>query len=103
MFLRFPHRNPYLSSSSLTSFFYTLSLHDASSDLVLVMFLGSSVGLTSCRQFPDTRASNDLERQGQEIFRYRSEEHTSELQSPMYLVCRLLLQKKKRWKELRTS
>src|SRR5437763_7012813 len=28
--------------------------------------------------------------------RTRSEEHTSELQSPMYLVCRLLLEKKKR-------
>src|SRR5437762_6668150 len=27
--------------------------------------------------------------------RLRSEEHTSELQSPMYLVCRLLLEKKK--------
>src|SRR5437764_1437459 len=27
----------------------------------------------------------------------RSEEHTSELQSPMYLVCRLLLEKKKRY------
>src|SRR5437763_9753273 len=27
--------------------------------------------------------------------RDRSEEHTSELQSPMYLVCRLLLEKKK--------
>src|SRR5437764_15343581 len=26
--------------------------------------------------------------------RRRSEEHTSELQSPMYLVCRLLLEKK---------
>src|SRR5437879_13016320 len=26
---------------------------------------------------------------------WRSEEHTSELQSPMYLVCRLLLEKKK--------
>src|SRR5437763_5357506 len=26
--------------------------------------------------------------------RSRSEEHTSELQSPMYLVCRLLLEKK---------
>src|SRR5437763_3482698 len=28
----------------------------------------------------------------------RSEEHTSELQSPMYLVCRLLLEKKKKQK-----
>src|SRR5437879_11005998 len=26
--------------------------------------------------------------------RFRSEEHTSELQSPMYLVCRLLLENK---------
>src|SRR5437762_9105683 len=30
-----------------------------------------------------------------EVARTRSEEHTSELQSPMYLVCRLLLEKKK--------
>src|ERR1039457_4645568 len=29
-------------------------------------------------------------------FRHRSEEHTSELQSPCNLVCRLLLEKKKR-------
>src|SRR5437762_10004079 len=29
------------------------------------------------------------------LFNARSEEHTSELQSPMYLVCRLLLEKKK--------
>src|SRR5437762_7904496 len=29
----------------------------------------------------------------------RSEEHTSELQSPMYLVCRLLLEKKKQTSE----
>src|SRR5437762_8033705 len=30
---------------------------------------------------------------------HRSEEHTSELQSPMYLVCRLLLEKKKQNKQ----
>src|SRR5437764_9850778 len=30
---------------------------------------------------------------------FRSEEHTSELQSPMYLVCRLLLEKKKKKKK----
>src|SRR5690348_18020160 len=28
-------------------------------------------------------------------FNWRSEEHTSELQSPVHLVCRLLLEKKK--------
>src|SRR5437762_8504580 len=32
----------------------------------------------------------------------RSEEHTSELQSPMYLVCRLLLEKKKQYADGRT-
>ena len=32
---------------------------------------------------------------GGEVGEGRSEEHTSELQSPMYLVCRLLLEKKK--------
>src|SRR5690348_18166356 len=30
------------------------------------------------------------------ISRVRSEEHTSELQSPVHLVCRLLLEKKKK-------
>src|SRR5437879_11000914 len=33
----------------------------------------------------------------------RSEEHTSELQSPMYLVCRLLLEKKKKIKKHKYS
>src|ERR1035441_10937272 len=32
---------------------------------------------------------------GCQIWRYRSEEHTSELQSLRHLVCRLLLEKKK--------
>src|SRR2546426_9350188 len=35
--------------------------------------------------------------------RRRSEEHTSELQSPCNLVCRLLLEKKKKIKEARRS
>src|SRR5437879_11530082 len=33
----------------------------------------------------------------------RSEEHTSELQSPMYLVCRLLLEKKKKTKRIKVQ
>src|SRR3712207_8945834 len=37
-------------------------------------------------------------RPAQEVLRkMRSEEHTSELQSRQYLVCRLLLEKKKQW------
>src|SRR5437762_11290328 len=43
---------------------------------------------------------SEIERVSGELFRAghykRSEEHTSELQSPMYLVCRLLLEKKKK-------
>src|SRR5437879_13678290 len=38
-------------------------------------------------------------RQRGRLHRLRSEEHTSELQSPMYLVCRLLLEKKKKNKK----
>src|SRR5690348_18108377 len=33
----------------------------------------------------------------------RSEEHTSELQSPVHLVCRLLLEKKKKQQTLQTT
>src|SRR5258708_23408203 len=39
--------------------------------------------------------SNSLQRQSLLMGRLRSEEHTSELQSPDHLVCRLLLEKKK--------
>src|SRR5437879_5430561 len=51
------------------------------------------------RQFARRRQKND--RRDAELLldllrRERSEEHTSELQSPMYLVCRLLLEKKKK-------
>src|SRR2546425_8110956 len=40
----------------------------------------------------------DVQRAGAELFAtsFRSEEHTSELQSLAYLVCRLLLEKKKK-------
>src|SRR2546429_6056212 len=42
---------------------------------------------------------------GHEVIAQRSEEHTSELQSRLHLVCRLLLEKKKdaRWVEEYTS
>src|SRR5437762_7656638 len=41
-------------------------------------------------------AGEDYEKILIRAFLARSEEHTSELQSPMYLVCRLLLEKKKK-------
>src|SRR3712207_6962183 len=55
--------------------------------------LSGHVGLNSPR-----RSSTRLVRGGGELFdeaAIRSEEHTSELQSRQYLVCRLLLEKKK--------
>src|SRR2546426_6618258 len=38
----------------------------------------------------------------EQINAYRSEEHTSELQSPCNLVCRLLLEKKKKRRNINT-
>src|SRR5688500_19735491 len=43
---------------------------------------------------PRRRNTKDLHGHGTESGRQRSEEHTSELQSPCNLVCRLLLEKK---------
>src|SRR5437764_4606757 len=43
-----------------------------------------------------TRARRSVPRPCRSHGEWRSEEHTSELQSPMYLVCRLLLEKKKK-------
>src|SRR5258708_24938959 len=56
--------------------------------------------LFDMRTDPETDAASDLP--ATNPLAKRSEEHTSELQSPDHLVCRLLLEKKKRQKELRT-
>src|SRR5437763_16620961 len=68
-------------NDTATTEIYTLSLHDA---LPISSAGSGSPGATSStgRCCPTSRS--------------RSEEHTSELQSPMYLVCRLLLEKKKK-------
>src|SRR6266487_6507307 len=42
-------------------------------------------------------------REWSDVSLLRSEEHTSELQSPVHLVCRLLLEKKKQQTSRRTS
>src|SRR5690348_18467769 len=80
-------------NDTATTAIYTLSLHDAlpiyqllvrgEEDLVAVRRVGGRVHvdvLSAAAQLsPGVR---------------RSEEHTSELQSPVHLVCRLLLEKK---------
>src|SRR5688572_31720852 len=68
-------------NDTATTEIYTLSLHDA------LPICGSSRSWGSPR-FDRWRA--------REVRRWRSEEHTSELQSQSNLVCRLLLEKKKK-------
>src|SRR3712207_8040327 len=77
-------------NDTATTEIYTLSLHDA-----LPIFGGRQGGLIglsrSHKPDPDMRAFI----LGCFASAGRSEEHTSELQSRQYLVCRLLLEKKK--------
>src|SRR5690348_17594029 len=58
------------------------------------------VGAEGARHPPDRLRDdgdgNDLQAMQPGGARQRSEEHTSELQSPVHLVCRLLLEKKKK-------
>src|SRR5258708_22752587 len=56
--------------------------------------LGFPITITLSR--PITPASDTVTGQTRQNLRTRSEEHTSELQSPDHLVCRLLLEKKKK-------
>src|SRR5437762_4200975 len=56
----------------------------------------------NCVDTPNIAGDSDFKRhikaKAYKTAERRSEEHTSELQSPMYLVCRLLLEKKKKKK-----
>src|SRR5438876_5196016 len=70
----------------------TLSLHDALpiySDLKLVSTLATSVCICSSVSMMGIPPSKAMKK-----VMWRSEEHTSELQSPVHVVCRLLLEKK---------
>src|SRR5262250_2093784 len=75
-------RHCFFFNDTATTEIYTLSLHDA---------LPISRHPQPVRQQEVGRAALDRDLAGRPL---RSEEHTSELQSPMYLVCRLLLEKK---------
>src|SRR5437879_7278706 len=93
---------------------YTLSLHDAlpiyaeKAFAIAVDSAGSAyiTGFTQSPNFPTTVTAfqpvsttgilpgNSSDAFVTKLSPARSEEHTSELHSPMYLVCRLLLEKK---------
>src|SRR5258708_27886216 len=79
-------------NDTATTEIYTLSLHDA-----LPISLRESVRFRS--QDPETIAASQQPGGKLGTGRERSEEHTSELQSPDHLVCRLLLEKKKKKKD----
>src|SRR3712207_6891640 len=85
-------------NDTATTEIYTLSLHDA----LPIFAIGNALG-----QFQNTVTSGIISGYGRDVTAsdgsgdasdlndLRSEEHTSELQSRQYLVCRLLLEKKK--------
>src|SRR3712207_8356681 len=78
-------------NDTATTEIYTLSLHDA-----LPICLSLMLGLVSPRSWVGGRhfCSFSLPKQVHGQTHLRSEEHTSELQSRQYLVCRLLLETK---------
>src|SRR3712207_8319135 len=69
-----------------TLFPYTTLFRSYSASSLLLDDYRGKIGRRARGSQPDARAAGDLR---------RSEEHTSELQSRQYLVCRLLLEKKK--------
>src|SRR2546425_329175 len=75
-------------NDTATTEIYTLSLHDA---LPI-----SGIDGAGCDLRPSSRNQLEPWNDCRQFIEHRSEEHTSELQSLAYLVCRLLLEKKKK-------
>src|SRR5205809_3084103 len=73
----------FLFEGTTPSAIYTLSLHDA-----LPIWFGTAWTVTLRSMIAPSRST---------AWAPRSEEHTSELQSRLHLVCRLVLEKKKRY------
>src|SRR2546429_7077086 len=90
-------------NDTATTEIYTLSLHDA----LPILFTGAAQLLFLCNviwsRFRGPKATDnpweattlEWSTSSPPPFDNRSEEHTSELQSRLHLVCRLLLEKKK--------
>src|SRR2546426_8113750 len=100
-----PLRLTFLLSLILSFFFfndtatteiYTLSLHDALPISLRALRPVACFRLSNCSTSSSAKATS---RKPAARSSSRSEEHTSELQSPCNLVCRLLLEKKKKNKK----
>src|SRR3712207_7805895 len=86
-------------NDTATTEIYTLSLHDA---LPICVVLAVPAAVLAARavdlqnsQIPRPQEAREPGPVAARALDPRSEEHTSELQSRQYLVCRLLLEKKK--------
>src|SRR5207237_9225613 len=95
------YRSPsfFFFNDAPTTVLYTLSLHDAlpisadsSSSSRSCACCSMAIASTSSGECFSAQSENSS---GDKNFPIRSEEHTSELQSHLNLVCRLLLEKKK--------
>src|SRR5699024_11285213 len=84
-------RSPFFFAGALPTDIYTLSLHDALPISWLVLGVGSYLVVDH------QLAGVFLAMLVMTSLTVRSEEHTSELQSRFDLVCRLLLEKKKKY------
>src|SRR5699024_12277891 len=87
----------FFSTAPATTVLYTLSLHDALpiSSRSARKFSRSACSRRCCASSRETAIRNRADSPPSRRWR-RSEEHTSELQSRFDLVCRLLLEKKKK-------
>src|SRR5699024_11735329 len=91
--LSLPSSSLFLFTDTSTTEIYTLSLHDA----LPISSINSSIAI--CFALQPRISSNHLSLSRPppcNLDFFRSEEHTSELQSRFDLVCRLLLEKKKK-------
>src|SRR3989454_7606059 len=88
--------NFFFFNDTATTEIYTLSLHDALPISCLRPPRASPAGQQAgAGQDRPSEAGQVGISISSDRYTYRSEEHTSELQSPCNLVCRLLLEKKK--------
>src|SRR2546430_7744305 len=83
-------------NDTATTEIYTLSLHDA---LPISRFV-ETVARRGYRFLAEVKVADSAPVRSQDL---RSEEHTSELQSQSNLVCRLLLEKKKKHRTTTTD
>src|SRR2546422_3288031 len=90
-------------NDTATTEIYTLSLHDAFPISRDATALAAIVGSVLAAERDAAQVAAELSERYEEIdliytiSEIRSEEHTSELQSRLHLVCRLLLEKKKKF------